>query len=352
MCTRPMPMIKYKCPNEPKWHTKCFTGEYMDEVDIFLTCYVENLKRDGYEADSFVVGCGQCRECRLNYARSWADRCVMEASLYDKSLSWFVTLTYDPMYEDELQNDTQTGLTLKEEHMQKFLKRLRIEWERKYNWKGIRYYYCGEYGDRNKRPHFHILLFNCPFHDLEHLANNKFGDSLYTSDALVDVWNYGFVVVAPLNWNTAAYTARYVMKKQTGKGAALYDKLNIAKPFVRMSLKPGIAQGFYDLHKDSIYDHIGLDDHGNPLFNDKIILPSIKSKANICKPPRLFDKKLENSSPDLYEAIKASRKRYAELQEKQRREAVAMNDRDFFADKERKLDAKKAGEYRKFLDLC
>ena len=39
------------------------------------------------------VPCGQCLECRIQSARTWADRCVLEAKNYKDN--YFVTLTYE-----------------------------------------------------------------------------------------------------------------------------------------------------------------------------------------------------------------------------------------------------------------
>ena len=40
------------------------------------------------------VPCGQCIGCRLDRSKSWAIRCVHEASLHD--VNCFITLTYSP----------------------------------------------------------------------------------------------------------------------------------------------------------------------------------------------------------------------------------------------------------------
>ena len=45
--------------------------------------------------DEFYLPCGSCVSCRLAYSRSWAIRCMHEASLHDRNC--FLTLTYSPV---------------------------------------------------------------------------------------------------------------------------------------------------------------------------------------------------------------------------------------------------------------
>ena len=163
------------------------------------------------------IPCGKCLGCRLDHASMWATRIAVEAKNWKKNC--FVTLTYNgpnlPL--------TDTGLeTLQKKDIQDFLKRLRYynkgneEWEHPISGKKenpIRYFCCGEYGPKCGRPHYHMAIFNyCP-DDLKFYKKNKHGDMIYTSKKLQDIWGNGFVTVEDLNFNSAAYIARYTLKK-------------------------------------------------------------------------------------------------------------------------------------------
>lgn len=353
MCTKPFPMMKWRFPWEEKWHTKVYPGSFLDEEDIWLSVMVHNLEKQGATAAYCQIPCGQCADCRLQYSRVWANRCIMEASLYPDDRNWFVTLTYAPDRSDHLLTPCSGGrLSLNKEDSQGFMKRLRRHYEYHHGEKNIRFFMCGEYGDLNSRPHYHFLLFNCPILDAEKIAVNKFGDSLYTSKSLEKIWGFGLVCLAPLNWNTAAYTARYVMKKQTGKKALqTYTRYGLQDPFTLSSRNPGIAGDYFDQNFREIYSYLGEDDEGNPLFKDKIILPSVNGKLNVVKPPRYFDKLLEKVNPGGIDAVKEVRRKFAELMNDERRKASDYSDREFYSIKEYVNQKKGKGLIRKMQEL-
>lgn len=208
--------------------------------------YVEQIK----------IPCGQCIGCRLDYSRRWADRCALEASEAPVGSCWFVTLTYDPKFEDELKNKFDC-LSLQKQHLVAFNKKLLRYWDYHYQHQGIRFYGAGEYGDLNFRPHFHVLYFNLPIFDLKQSFISKLGDVYYKSSVIENIWNYGFVDISEFSWKNAAYTARYIMKKQTGKqGKEYYQAADLQPEFTQMSRMPGIARNYYDNHKEEIYRKI------------------------------------------------------------------------------------------------
>ena len=108
---------------------------------------------------------------------------------------------------------------------------------RSYRWRGNRRYRStlGEYGNICQheievgdcpccnvgRPHYHAILFNCNFSDLQtYTGHISLLDSpRLTSPMLESIWQYGFVDVGEVNFESAAYVARYAMKKQTGVAA-------------------------------------------------------------------------------------------------------------------------------------
>mgnify|MGYP003328902971 FL=1 len=82
-----------------------------------------------------TLPCGQCVGCRLEKSRQWAMRCVHEMRQHDQNS--FITLTFNDEHLDP------SGSLIKSD-FQNFMKRLRKNTGAK-----IRYYHCGEYGERS-----------------------------------------------------------------------------------------------------------------------------------------------------------------------------------------------------------
>lgn len=178
------------------------------------------------------VPCGQCMECRLKKSREWALRCVHESKLYDDK-NMFLTLTYAP---DKSTLDQQWSLN--HEDFTKFIKRYRKKFGDK-----IRYYHCGEYGDKYNRPHHHTIIFNHWLPDLRPISYDVTG-VLYTSDILAGLWGFGFVSVGAVTFETCAYVARYCTKKLTGSKRDNYEGRE--PEFCTCSRRPGIGCGYID----------------------------------------------------------------------------------------------------------
>lgn len=235
--------------------------------------------------EPLTLPCGQCVGCRLERSRQWAIRCVHEASLYENNC--FITLTFND--ENLLKRDNPMSLDVRD--FQKFMKRLRKEFGN-----GIRFYHCGEYGDRYSRPHYHACLFNFTFPDLL-LWKEVNGFRLYTSEILSRLWPYGYSSVGSVTFESAAYVARYIMKKITGKSAdEFYQFIDFdsgewyrRKPeYTTMSRKPGIGSGWFD--KWAMVDTYP---------NDYVVMRGRKMR-----PPRYYDTKLD---ADFLDVIKFSR---------------------------------------------
>jgi hypothetical protein len=235
---------------------------------------------------NLLIPCGQCIGCRLERSRQWAMRCMHEASLYEDNC--FITLTYDDAHLPE-----DLGLHYKD--FQLFLKRLRKDFAPR----KIRYYMCGEYGEQYGRPHFHALLFNFNFADRLLHSRTSSGSDIYTSELLQRYWTAGFSSVGDATFESAAYVARYVMKKVTGHGStAHYEVFNSdtgeifqRRPeFNKMSLKPGIGAGWFNQFKPDVYPH------------DYVVV-----NGNKTKPPKYYDKLLKRVDNVSYEDIKSKR---------------------------------------------
>ena len=157
-------------------------------------------------AKGFNLPCGQCLECRLKRSHQWAIRCVHEAQMHEENC--FITLTFNDY--DLVMRDQQS-INVKD--FQNFMKKLRNSTNLK-----IRYFHCGEYGDKNLRPHYHAILFGYDFPD-KILFANKNGNKLYISQKLKELWPYGFSTIGDVTFDSAAYVARYCTKKINGDDA-------------------------------------------------------------------------------------------------------------------------------------
>ena len=230
--------------------------------------------RDGLSDRPVTIPCGQCIGCRLERSRQWAIRCLHESTLYKRNC--FITLTYD---DEHLPSD----MSLNVSHFQKFMKRLR----KRYG-KGVRYFHCGEYGEIGSRPHYHACLFNFDFKDRK-LWSVRESVRLYTSEELSSLWENGFSTVGDVTFESAAYVARYVMKKITGDAAdAHYEHVDLdtgvvsyrTPEYVTMSRRPGIGRGWYDKFKDDVYNY------------DFVVVNGKK-----CRAPRYYDGCFEAEHP-------------------------------------------------------
>ena len=231
------------------------------------------------------VPCGQCVGCRLERSRQWAVRCVHEAQMHDRNC--FITLTYDDEH-------LPPGGTLVLAHFQKFMKRLRKEYGA-----GIRYYHCGEYGEEFGRPHYHACLFNHDFEDKKPWKKLKSGELLYISASLQRLWPLGYSSVGAVTFNSAAYVARYVMKKVYGANAREHytavdpssgEVFERTPEYTTMSRRPGVGAGWFARFGGDVFPA------------DEVVLAGRR-----LRPPKYYDRLFEVSNPNEMRSIKARR---------------------------------------------
>lgn len=139
------------------------------------------------------------------------------------------------------------------------MKRLRKQVDAK-----LRFFACGEYGEKTFRPHYHALIFNYDPPDRKIHTYTDRGHRLYTSELMDDIWGLGHVYVGSVTHESAGYVARYSMKKVNGDLAAdhylrphpITGKLYQVKPeFAVMSRRPGIGHGFTERFKSDYFPH-------------------------------------------------------------------------------------------------
>lgn len=237
--------------------------------------------------------CGQCIGCRERRARDWAIRCMHEASLYKRNC--FITLTYNDSH-------LPADRSLCYDDFQKFMKRLRKAHKGHQSLADgtypIRFYMAGEYGENFGRPHYHACIFNFDFEDKVLLRRAPSGELLYRSKMLESLWEFGFSSVGSVTFKSAAYVARYINKKVTGKIAQdhylymdpdtgeLHDRV---PEFNKMSLKPGIGADWLVKYKTDVFprDYIISDGH-------KLPVPRYYSKLLKCTNPFEWDEVSHN----------------------------------------------------------
>lgn len=229
-----------------------------------------------------ALPCGACIGCRLEHSRQWAMRIMHESEMHEHNC--FLTLTYAP---EHLPSDN----SLHKKHFVDFMKRLRIAVSRgthpAFVSDGVRYYHCGEYGERFARPHYHACMFGLRLLDLEQFKSGKF--PLFTSKTLTDLWGFGYVVVGELTFESSAYVARYCTKKITGQKAP--DHYQGRQPeYSTMSRRPGIGATWYEKYKNDIYP------------DDFLVV-----RGHKCGVPRFYDKLLDRENPDLLLQLKQDR---------------------------------------------
>jgi len=191
----------------------------------------------------------------------------------------------------------------------KFMRRLRKRLWKEHD-QAVRFYACGEYGDKWGRPHLHVCLFGWDFPDKQHTNTTERGHKLMESEELGKVWTKGAHQIGELTFESAAYVARYVMKKINGEKKDEHyavtwkvDKetgevtphQSLEPEFNTMSRRPGIGQSFFEKHKDTIYRDDGV------IVNERMT-----------PPPKYYDRLYEVIDPRHMEEIKEKREQRAD----------------------------------------
>lgn len=232
-------------------------------------------KELGFADLKVEVPCGKCINCRLNRAQAWAVRMTHEAQMHEENC--FLTLTYADKY---LPKDYCVSV----KEMQKFIRRLKRKVK-----KPIRYFYVGEYGESNFRPHYHLIVFGYDFPDKVHWKSDM-GNRIYISEMLDKLWKKGFSTIGNVTFDSAGYVARYAVKKVLGKDSEDYYK-GMTPEFCNMSKRPkGIGQEWFEKYHRDVFPH------------DYVVLNGRKIKV-----PKYYDKLAGIMFPEEFRKVKARR---------------------------------------------
>lgn len=178
------------------------------------------------------VPCGKCMPCKIARSREWATRMLHELNYAG---GCFVTLTYDDAhlpYDNGLQ---KREITL-------WMKKLRKEIEPK----KIKYYLCGEYGEKYGRPHYHAIIFGMN-------PNEE------TKNIIHDTWNNGFIDVGTVTYDSCRYVAEYIQKGLMS-GTNLKQLGSRCRPFALMS--KGIGKKYALENKKQLIQQLSVSVHG------------------------------------------------------------------------------------------
>lgn len=234
-----------------------------------------------------LVPCRQCIGCRLENSRQWATRILHHLPSHPDAC--FLTLTYS---DDQLPVDD----SLSKPHLRTFFNDLRSRLS--YYGKGkIQYFAVGEYADPNEntptgRPHYHAALFgSLGIRSPEIVPDepSRSGHPQWTHPDISAVWPYGRHTIAELSFESAAYVARYCLKKISGISAPAHYGTRTPE---FQSNSNGLGKAHFQKWFSDIYpaDHVVLPERGAFL------------------PPAYYDRLLEKADPALFEKVKTARK--------------------------------------------
>lgn len=274
------------------------------------------------------VACGQCNDCRIEKAREWATRAMHEAQMHPKNC--FITLTYN---NEHVPKDGSLRL----EEWQAFAQRLRKA-------QGpFRYMHVGEYGEENRRPHYHALIFGLDFSEDRAIwtEDEATGRRYYRSPLLAKLWPKGFHDVQDMSREAANYVSQYAVKKIMGTSVEADERRSerygrydpqtgeyweVAEETWTMSNRPGIGEAWFKKYHTDLFpaDHC-----------------VVKGKEQ--RVPRYYTKLLKIADSDLHARVKDKRRarakeRAAENTPARRKDRAAITARKISARTARKLD--------------
>lgn len=105
----------------------------------------------------------------------------------------------------------------------------------------IKYFCCGEYGPRTKRPHYHGIYF---------------GVSVADRPIIEKAWNLGFISISRVTPKRIDYVTGYVLKKFSSKeNKKIYAKKHLEMPFQICS--QGLGLSYLCDHADELRLNLG-----------------------------------------------------------------------------------------------
>jgi len=155
----------------------------------------------------------------------------------------FLTLTYS--------DDNLKSPKLQYADFQNFMKKIR-----KLSNTPIGVFVTGEYGEKNKRPHWHCIIFGWAPSDLEYRRRNERGDRIYGSETIDRLWGKNDPELRPselgsVSFNSASYCARYAAKKLVHG----WDGTHEFNPISKKSSKHAIGKKWIETYWPDVFTH-------------------------------------------------------------------------------------------------
>jgi len=178
------------------------------------------------------VPCGRCAACKVAHSREWSVRLLHELDEYG-GRGLFITLTYSS---DNLPDKE----SISKRELQLFFKRFRKELKGR----TIKYFACGEYGEKRDRPHYHSIIINADFGDV---------------DKIKKAWKLGLVHAGTVTSASCKYVGNYIQKKESMK----YLTEGREPPFQLQSM--GIGKQFALRNAEQIHSQLNITQMGKPV---------------------------------------------------------------------------------------
>jgi hypothetical protein len=160
-----------------------------------------------------IFPCGQCRICREMRSSMWSTRMMHERQYWDSSV--FLTLTYNNRF-------LPIDGNLDKYELQCYIKRIRKAIEPK----KIKYFACGEYGEKFGRPHYHLIIFGLGVRDY----------NLFLTE-----WQCGFIKCDIVGRAQCRYVTKYVTKAPLGRSKRECLRLSRTPEFQTCSRGLGLS---------------------------------------------------------------------------------------------------------------
>lgn len=334
-CSRPNVVLLDPSPDHGDTRLVKFLGAASRSYERYVVdCYSDHIidQTSGEVAElanlPLLVPCGTCPACRANKCAEYGVRAYLESLTCPSDReNIFLTLTYSdyflprnksfirekyglgpvcehPAYNGDLDFDSVSS----------FFRELRRKVDAlvqdgaidPFYWtnslgerctsSGLRYMYAGEYGDKNHRPHFHLLLFGVPKILLDDRIPFGYhsGNQYYKLSLFNELWGYGDCLFGEASIGSAYYTAGYALKKAYSLDDSIIGRVPSK---ARFSTQPGLGYVYFNQFiLPQILSNAAKGDYKLP----KILLPNGKY-API---PKYFLDKLRLTNPDIYDKIK------------------------------------------------